>query len=161
MKIITILGLVQTGLLVFLLGKILLVEEDPTAEGHDEQNTWVSDSFDVPRTDNDATDVYYLDAGQLRQIIREELLAHLDSQPAPVDQAVSATAASSTDTAEYQRRREQVVQQLDYYSSVGSISDADMQILQVDIAKLDRAGRREMLGKLTRAMNAGELEGRL
>ena len=33
--------------------------------------------------------------------------------------------------------------------------------LQQQIAKLDEAGRREMLRKLTRALNSGEIDGRL
>jgi hypothetical protein len=60
---------------------------------------------------------------------------------------------------EYQRA--QVAQQQETYVSVGSISDADMQTLQMDIAKLDAAGRTEMLRKLSRAFNSGNLEGRL
>jgi len=33
--------------------------------------------------------------------------------------------------------------------------------LQADIAQLDAASRRQMLSKLTRALNTGEIKGRL
>ncbi len=161
MRTLTILVLVQTGILLILLGKIVLFEEESTIPADAQQNTSVSDPFDDASTDSHATAIHYLDENQLRQIIREELSAHLDSQPGPGNQEESATALSSTDTAEYQRRRELVAEQLVYFSSVGSISDTDMQKLQGEIAKLDEASQKEMLGKLTRALNSGELEGRL
>jgi hypothetical protein len=162
MNTLTVLILLQTGVLLLLLGKVVAIEKEMPVAEYKDQNTLVSDVFDVLPADAYSSESYsYPTEIQLRHIIREELRSHFDSQPEPGNQAKSATALSSTDTSEYHHRRELVVQQLDYHTSVGSISNADMQKLQGDIAKIDEAGRREMLGKLTRAMNSGELEGRL
>ena len=97
----------------------------------------------------------------MRQIIREELAAQADGRPGPANQVDAVFASESTDKAENQYQREQVAQQLEYHASVGSISNADMQKLQGEIARLDEASRTEMLRELTRALNSGQLEGRL
>ena len=151
----------QTGLLLFLFGKIVLFEEETTVAGHAGQNTLVSDPFDDPPADRNATAIHYVDENQLRQIIREELRAQLDGRSGSAKQMDAVIASDSTDTAENQYQRELVAQQLLYHTSVGSISNVDMQKLQGEIAKLDAASQKEMLGKLTRALNSGELEGRL
>jgi len=152
---------VQTGLLLFLFGKIVLFEEETTVAGHPGQNTLVSDPFDDPPADRNSTAIHYVDENQLRQIIREELRAQLDGRSGSDKQMGAVIASDSTDTAENQYQRELVAQQLLYHTSVGSISNVDMQKLQGEIAKLDAASQKEMLGKLTRALNSGELEGRL
>ncbi len=162
MKSLTVLGLVQTIILLFLLGKIVLFEEETTVAGHAEQNTLVSDDFTNTQSQSNSSDTYiYPDEDRLRQIIREELAAQLDRRSGPDKQMDPVIASSSTDNAENQYQREQVAQQLEYHTSVGSISDMDMQKLQIEIAKLDEASRKEMLRKLTRALNSGRLEGRL
>lgn len=161
MKTLTLLGLVQTALLLILLGKIVLFEQETTAAGHAGQNTVVNDPFDSQPTNSDATAIDYVDYDKLRQIIREESRAQLDSRSEADRQTEEAVASGSTSDAEYQYQRERVAQQLEYHTSVGSISDTDMQKLQGEIAKLDEAGRTEMLSKLTQAMNSGQLEGRL
>ena len=58
-------------------------------------------------------------------------------------------------------RRSVVSQQLDYYVSLGRISEAEMAQLQSDIARLDPDARTDMLRRLTQALNSGMLEGRL
>ena len=161
MKTITILAVVQTGILLFLLGKIVLFEEETTVAGNAGQNTLVSDPFDDPPPDRNATAIHYVDYDQLRQIIREELRAQLDGRSGSDKKMDAVIASDSTDTAENQYQRELVAQQLLYHTSVGSISNVDMQKLQGEIAKLDAASQKEMLGKLTRALNSGELDGRL
>jgi hypothetical protein len=98
---------------------------------------------------------------RLRQIIREELSTLLADLPRRDQTRDAAVATNSTLEAEIESQRKLVSQQLDYYSSVGNISDLEMQQLQMDIAKLDAAGRNEMLRELTRALNTGRLEGRL
>ena len=153
--------MVQTGILLILLGKIVLFEEESTVPGDAKQNTSVSNPFDDPSTDSHAATNYYPDENRLRKIVREELAAQLGALSEASAQKDSAAVLEPEDEAKYQYQRELVAQQLVYFSSVGSISDMDMQKLQMEIAKLDEAGRREMLGKLTRAMNSGELEGRL
>ena len=162
MKTLTILGLVQTGILLVLLGKIVLFEEETTVAGHAEENTLVSDDLTNTQSQSNSSDTSsYADEDRLRQIIREELAAQPDGRFGPAKQVDAVFASSSTDNAENQYQRERVAQQLNYYMSVGSVSDADMQELQGEIAKLDEASRTEMLRKLTRALNSGQLEGHL
>lgn len=98
---------------------------------------------------------------RIRQIIQEALraeLSHLSLTDRQVDSTVVPSAAS---VAEMTERREQLFEQLDYFTSVGRISDVEMQKLQLDISKLDSAGRTEALRRLARAMNSGRLDGRL
>ena len=162
MKTLTILGLVQTALLLFLLGKIVLVDEETSVAARAEQNTLVSDYLADTQSQSHSGNTYiYPDEDRLRQIIREELAALPAGGIGAVKQAEAEVVLSSTDNAENQYQREQVAQQLNYYTSVGRISDADMQKLQGEIAKLDEASRTEMLRMLTRALNSGQLEGRL
>jgi len=162
MKTLTILGFLQTAILLILLGKIVLFEKETTVAGHAEQSTLVSDDLTNTQSQSYSNDTYlYPDEDRLRQIIREELAAQPDGKFGPAKQMDAVYASTSTDKVENQYQREQVAQQLNYYTSVGSISDADMQKLQMEMAKLNEAGRKEMLGKLTRALNSGELKGRL
>ncbi|RZV34756.1 MAG: hypothetical protein EX272_12015 [Chromatiales bacterium] len=98
---------------------------------------------------------------RLRQIIREELVVQFEHQSSSRPQASRSAAPPPVDPVKMEARREQVSEQLEYYVNVGSISDAEMQMLQIDIAKLDAEGRTEMLRELTRAINSGRLEGQL
>ena len=159
MKTIIALSLVQTAVLIVLLGKLVLFEQDTNVAEHVEQRTLMSEPLDNPATDSTA--IYYMDDNQLRQIIREELAAQLDGRPGPDAETDAFMASNTSDPSEYQYQRELVAQQLEYHTSVGSISDTDMQKLQGEIAKLDAAGRTEMLGRLIRALNSGGLDGRL
>ena len=161
MKTLTILGLVQTALLLFLLGKIVLVDEETSVAARAEQNTLVSDPFDDASIDSHAAAMYYSDEDQPRKIIREELAAQLGALSESGAQKQSAAVLELEDETAFQYQRELVAQQLEYHTSVGSISDMDMQKLQGQIAKLDKASRTQMLRKLTRALNSGRLEGRL
>ena len=95
---------------------------------------------------------------RLRAIIREEL-ARLQST-AQVN-ASPAAAPSPRNPAIDADRREAVAQQIEIYRGVGAITDAQMQELQVEIAQLDVTGRKEMMSKLMRALNSGEIKGRL
>ena len=51
--------MVQTGILLVLLGKIVFFEEESTIPGDVEQNTSVSNPFDDPSTDGHAATAYY------------------------------------------------------------------------------------------------------
>ena len=151
----------QTGILLILLGKIVLFEEESTVPGDSERNALLSNPFDGASTDGHGSALYYPDEYQLRKIVREELAAQLGALSASNAQDHSAAISGPEDEAKYQYQREMVAQQLNYHTSVGSISDSDMLKLQGEIAKLDAASRKEMLSELTRALNSGELEGRL
>jgi hypothetical protein len=162
MKALTVLILVQTVILLFLLGKILLFEEETTVVGHAEQKALVSDEPTNTQSQNySSVSSLYPNEDRLRQIIREELDAQLGGEAGLNQQVDSHIVSGSTDKVEIERQRERVSQQLEFYSSVGSISDLEMQQLQTDIAKLDELSQKEMLSQLTRELNSGRLKGRL
>ena len=158
MKILSVLSLVQIAAILFLYTKVAGIDEYLQVRSPVEQaipvETYVADT--QGRNDSGAT-YSYQDEDRLRAIIREELAA----LPLPASQADNANAYRSVNPAEIEYQREQVAQQLEYHISVGTISEVDMARLQMEIATLDEAGRREMLGALTRAMNSGRLDGRL
>ena len=102
------------------------------------------------------------DEARLRQIIREELSAQLAATPAAAGGTrVALAPAAPRDARKDRLQRERVEQAIDHYRSVGAITDPQMAALQDDIAQLDPDSRREMLSKLSRAMNAQEITGRM
>lgn len=103
----------------------------------------------------------HLTEDRMRQIMREELAARFTHQTGPAEPGDPVSAAGPRDPMEVERQREQVFQQLEYFKSIGHISDIEMQRLQTDIAKLDSVGRSEALRELSRAINSGGLEARL
>lgn len=162
MKILSSLVLIQIVAIVLLYSKLAGIEEKFDQTTTVEQGPTVSDAIVTTQPREYPDDPYfYADEDRLRQIIREELGAHVDYQGGPASESAPPVVYSAAEIAEYEDRRERVVQQLDYYTSVGSISDVEMQQLHGEIATLDEAGQKEMLSKLTRAMNSGELSGRL
>jgi len=162
MKTSTVLILVQTGVLLLLFGRIIAIEKRvPVAEAK-AQDTLFSEAIDVlPPSAYASNGVFYADEIQLRKIIREELAAQLESSSDSNKQTEMVAASVSANRVYEPHQRERVAQQVDYYASVGSISDTEMHELQWEIAKLDETGRKEMLGKLVRALNLGEIEGNL
>jgi hypothetical protein len=162
MKTMIILGLIQTALLLFLFGKFVLFEEELIPASHVSQDTSVGDNTDKTQPLIKSGSSYvYLDEDLLRQIIREELAAQSNQRSGSVGQMDIVFEPSPAEKANNQYQRDLVTQQLEYHTSVGSISNTDMQKLQGEIAKLDAAGQTEMLSKLTGALNSGKLEGQL
>lgn len=108
-----------------------------------------------PRTVNGAA----VTAEQVRAIVREEVRALVATAPA----AASAAGPQSDSLTPEERRQRAVgvVQQIEYYRSVGNISPAQMHELQSRIATLDPRDRQPMLNRLVAAMNAGEIAGEL
>lgn len=104
----------------------------------------------------------YPDAGEIRLIVRQELASQLG--PLLSAPRVAEAAAPPEDPAAEAERAHQfewVGQEIERYVGLGKISDLEMQLLQGEIAKLDKEGQRKLLGRLVRALNTGELEGRL
>ena len=162
MKTLTVLGLVQIAAILFLYTRLAEIDDRLDQSMATEQRASLSDDSTVSRTPSSSNDaIVYADEDLLRQIIRDELSAHLDSRSGPGTQVSPMPASGLVDKDEYERRREQVAEQLSYYTSVGNISNAEMQKLQTDIARLDAASRKEMLMELNRALNSGRLEGQL
>lgn len=95
---------------------------------------------------------------KLRQIIQDELQNYLGDRSQLVERDLETSPDHSMIQSEVERHRSHVFRQVDYYTSVGSISDQQMAQLQMDIAKLDKSGRKEILSRIVRAINAGELD---
>lgn len=101
-----------------------------------------------------------VDEARLRRIIREEIQALVASQPG--GSTIPAPALMPPrDRAADLDQKDYVTQQLAYLASVGEASRSDMMHLEESIAKLSPADRREMLNRLARAINAGQIKGHL
>ena len=159
-KILILLVFAQTILSLLLFGKIDALEDEMLLLTQVESSVPAHDYFARQSTEDEATDsLTTFGEESLRRIIREELAAQSFSESG--SDRSGETVMASVDPAEMRDRRAAIAQQVDYYSSIGQISEIEMQALQVGIAALDSSGRREMLSKLTRAMNAGTIKGRL
>src|SRR5262245_39293325 len=97
---------------------------------------------------------------RLRTIVREELARVRDLPAASGDTEPQVPAVHRNPSADL-RRREAVAQQIENYRAVGAITDAQMEELQSDIAQLDEASRKQMMSRLIRALNSGDIKGRL
>ena len=97
----------------------------------------------------------------MRAIIREELTRAQSQVGAPVGAPPAVTSSRPRDPAADQQRREAVAQQIEVYRATGTITDTQMQQLQADIAQLDDASRKQMMSTLMRALNSGDIKGRL
>ena len=162
MKTLTAIGIIQLAAIFWLYTKIADLDHRLDHAPATVQQPALSNLAERATTSDNLTDFdTVIDEDRLRQIIREELVAQFENRSLTDSQKARSVAAASVNPAEMETWREQISQQLEYYTSVGRISDAEMQKLQMDIAKLDAQGRTEMLRELTRALNSGRLEGRL
>ena len=100
-----------------------------------------------------------IDEQRLRSIVREEL-AREHNRPVAASPPPVPTQSRDPSAAQLQQR-DVVAQQIEAYRALGTITEAQMQDLQVAIAQLDAVSRRQMLSKLTRALNTGDIKGRL
>ncbi|HEY0659888.1 MAG TPA: hypothetical protein VGD21_00980 [Lysobacter sp.] len=100
-----------------------------------------------------------LDDTRLRRIIREELASRGTPALGADGQPVS-PAGKVRNPVDDQFRKERVARQLDHYKRVGAISPAQMQDLQQEIARMDRASQKEALSQLMRALNSRQIDGR-
>lgn len=109
---------------------------------------------------------YEVDEAVLRKIISEELGAVLaaagpegDSKPEVALSDAAETAGNAKTSDHYESGL--VRGELDYYTSRGAITETEMAGLQSRIASLPAAERTSMLQELARALNSGDLQGRL
>jgi hypothetical protein len=130
-----------------------------SAPGRLPQNAGAATS---PQTMHAAPDsnALFADEERLRNIVREEL-TRLQAQPNTPRSASPARRAHAPDEPAHLQQQQLIAQQIETYRAVGSITDEEMHELQVDIAQLDEESRREMMSRLIRALNSGELKGRL
>ena len=160
MKTLMALSLVQTVLIIFLLVKIAASDGDVSLSAHEQQILPVSDETSLLSTSLQSN-ANYSNTGEerLRQIIREELSYYLETSSGSVNQERANTASIPRDKAKDDYQQELVDQKIEYYKSVGTISDNEMQELQMEIAKLNGTDQKQMLSKLVKALNSGEIGG--
>ena len=161
-KTLGVLSVVQIIVILFLVGKVTDIDNRIRSIVPADQNNSVSEMAEksaFPTYSDEAN--HYLTAEQLRHILGEELQVYFDTRT-PVDkEGYLKDAPDSIDNVENQYQLELVAQKIEYYSSVGTISDPEMRELQKEIAKLNREGQQKMLIQLIKTMNAGQIEGRL
>jgi hypothetical protein len=102
-----------------------------------------------------------VDEEWLRRIIREELAQQHNRPATEHDTSAAQPAPPRAATAADLQRRDNIAQRIEAYAAMGAISDTQMMELQTDIARLDPAHRRQMMSKLVRSLNSGDLKGRL
>ncbi len=156
MKILITLAALQT------IGIVILILHAFTADDHvsREQQAPIPSTAVSPPDVRDQHDGGPLlaDEERLRRIVKEELTSLL-AQQAP--QTKPAAAERARNEAEDRRRQELIAQHIEAYRAVGTITDEQMRELQAGIAELDEPSRKQMMSRLIRALNSGELEGRL
>ena len=152
LKSLIFLALAQTALILILLIKVIDLDR--------RTDTAPSEVVAAPEIGKQSiTSPRPLDEGRLRQIVREEVGALLNTFGAAPPSA-AAKDPEPVSAVEYQYRLEAAMQNLESYIEQGEISDMEMANFQTEIAQLDDEGRRQMLSLLTQALNSGELEGR-
>ena len=101
------------------------------------------------------------DETRLRRIIREELAYLVAATSSDSTDAESETLARTRDPEADLNQKALVDQQIEYYRSMGRISDSEMDSLLGEAAKLNPPDRKQLMSKLVRALNAGEISGKL
>ena len=159
---VTIVALVQLIAVLLLYNKVGVLERDIAAAisvgqipAYQGAPAKVADPVQLTRADTSPGE------DRMRQIIQEVLRAELKDLRSTDQTNGTAVAVNPIDETEAELQRDLVLQQIEYYSSFGRISDVEMQQLQTEISKLDDAHRTEALRQLTRALNSGNLKGRL
>lgn len=151
MRTLVALAVIQTAILVFLAAKIVGMDRTPVAA------TAAAATSPAPIAVHRT--VQPLTAGQVRSIVAEELEKHASIAAGPAEaQPVARSAAAAT---EYGHQVDAVTRQIDYYRSIGNISELQMVALQTEIGRLDKGDRQKMLNQLVKAISAGEIDGEL
>ncbi|MBY6203420.1 hypothetical protein [Halomonas denitrificans] len=176
-------------LLLALLGVLLLAAIDLRGELRDlraavRNAETPEERFDLPgrgQVADAASGECVADGPALRRLIREELrdfdarwtASHdagdrssrtrgaANGAPAAQPWNDSQTLSSPERTAELDLQFELVHQEIDLYLDHGEISNAEMAVLQGEIARLSPSQRIEAMRRLVAAINSGELDGRL
>ena len=151
---------VQTAILLALAVRVFLLDGD-VARPQDAEPAAVyvqPSSVSQPRR---MTVIGDTDEDRLREIIREEFALALEELRAVAGSTDASPGQPLQSGPAYERRREAVAQRVDYYVSVGHITEQEMSRLHLDIAQLNPDDRRAMIGAIVRAMNHGQLDGQL
>ncbi len=161
MKVLAALSVLQIAAIVFLASRIMALEPVVDESAPPGANEPIVKVPEVAPPEASPEPGRFLDERELRRIVREELAAQLGAIDWPQPPAEALAAVDPIDPIERQQQLEWVGQEIDRYIGRGEISDLEMEALQMEMAKLDKEGQKRMLGRIVRAMNAGELKGRL
>ena len=151
----------QLAVLLALFMRVILLENDIAAARNLPQSAPPIESSAQSATDRTIAVTGFPDEDRIREIIREELALQLSGSSAAAADSDASTVDDVYTGAEYEYRRESVAQTIDYYVSAGRITEIEMADLQQQIAGLSPEDRQEMFRQLVRALNNGELDGRL
>ena len=162
MKPVLLLGTAQILLLAFLVFRVVAIGTGMSPPPNHGSNavaggTTVATQLQPGARSEDGR--FHLSEMELRKIIREELAVHTAEIAASQTAEKSNTAVESVREPGSKQQLAAVNRQLDDYIGAGVISESEMAAFQGDLATLDKAGRKEILGKLVRAMNSGSLKG--
>ena len=164
MKVLIILTVLELLLLGLIVNKLILVEDrlDQFAV-QTTAHTDVLASRQQEKSPVSSSDYPQFDEDRLRRIIRSELHNAANLQLDAPNETTPQGLANPTevDPIENIVRVELVKQRISDYVNLGAISDSEMFTLQQEISQLDPSSRRAMLRELTRALNSGNLDGRL
>jgi len=101
-----------------------------------------------------------LDGQQVRRIVREELLAaRINNSPAQNSEPVPAD--KGYDLVEMQYQKDLLIEELDFLKEQDEVTTMELDRLMGDIARLDPENRTELMKMVNRAMNRGEIKGKL
>lgn len=151
----------QLAVLLALFMRVIQLENEVTVARNAPQGTPSIQSSAQLQPDRTITVTGFPDEDRIREIIREELALQLSGLSATADDSKAPAVESVYTGAEYEYRRESVAQSIDYYVSAGRITETEMADLQQQIASLGPEDRQVMFRQLVRALNNGELDGRL
>ncbi len=97
---------------------------------------------------------------QIQTMIRQELAILKQASPGNI-RSDQFEYSDAQDLIDQEIQLQLVTEELDFYIGQGVISAQEMSNLQIEIAKLDSEGQKQMMRKLVGALNSGELEGQL
>lgn len=159
MKLLTVLSVLQIAVISALLFKIYALEKNLNALTLAQYVAADTGQVAPPVVSSDTVAkqaATQADPAQLRSIVREEIAAALLSFS-----PVAVADGDDQKSQDYQNELKNLEDELDYYISRGAISDQEMSALQMQMARLDQSGRKQIMRKLVRSLNSGELSGRL
>ena len=162
MKLLGSLALAQLLLLALMYLKLSAVEErvEVAAQGSvaAEPEAWnsVRDNVEAP-----LAGAQVIDSAEIRKIVREELRAARQEWASAESREPDPAGQPIYDEAEMQDRQDRILSDLDYLKGQDEVSQAELDLLLAEIARLDPERRSEMFKELNRAMNRGEIRGNL
>jgi hypothetical protein len=161
-KLIGLLALAQILLIALLYLKLSAIEQriegaaQPSVTAEPDARHSEQDNVDAPPGGSQV-----IDSAEIRRIVREELRAARQEWAAAAGREPDPAGQRIYDEAEMQDRQDRIRSDLDYLKAQDEVSQAELDLLLAEIARLDPERRSEMFKELNRAMNRGEIRGNL